>query len=101
MINPDAAAIERGVHVKNEGERPIWLQVTARGVPKDPQPAAEAGLSVERSYYTLDGKKADLAKVRQNDRLVVSIDGLQLRTAATTRWRCSTCCRPASRSNRW
>jgi uncharacterized protein YfaS (alpha-2-macroglobulin family) len=75
VINPDAAAIERGVHVKNEGERPVWLQVTARGVPKDPQPAAESGLAVERNYYTLDGKKADLAKVRQNDRLVVSING--------------------------
>jgi gluconolactonase len=33
-----------------------WLQVTARGVPKEPQPAAEAGLSVERSFYSLDGK---------------------------------------------
>ncbi|WP_428658500.1 alpha-2-macroglobulin family protein [Reyranella sp.] len=75
VINPDAAAIARGVRVKNEGERPVWLQVTARGVPKDPQPAAEAGLAVERSYYTLDGRKADLARVRQNDRLVVSIDG--------------------------
>jgi len=75
VINPDAAAIARGVHVKNEGERPVWLQVTARGVPKEPQPAAEAGLAVERSYYTLDGRKADLAQVRQNDRLVVSIDG--------------------------
>ncbi len=75
VINPDAAAIARGMRVKNDGERPVWLQVTARGVPKDPQPAAESGLAVERSYYTLDGKKADLAKVRQNDRLVVSIDG--------------------------
>ena len=37
--------------------------------------AAEAGLAVERSYYTLDGKAGDLAKVRQNDRLVVSISG--------------------------
>ena len=36
-----------------------------------PKPAS----AVERSYYTLDGKKADLDKVRQNDRLVVSING--------------------------
>ena len=75
VINPDAAAIARGVRVRNEGERPVWLQVTARGVPKEPQPAAEAGLAVERRYYTLDGKAADLATVRQNDRLVVSING--------------------------
>ena len=75
VINPDAAAIARGMHVRNEGERPVWLQVTARGVPKEPQPAAESGLAVERAYYTLDGRKADLARLRQNDRLVVSING--------------------------
>jgi uncharacterized protein YfaS (alpha-2-macroglobulin family) len=75
VINPDRAAVERGVRVRNQGEQPIWLQVTARGVPKDPQPAAEAGLTVERNYYTLDGNTPDLSKVRQNDRLVVSISG--------------------------
>jgi len=75
VLNPDAAAIERGVHVRNQGDRPIWLQVTARGVPKDPQPAATQGLSVSRTFYALDGSAPDLEKVRQNDRLVVSIEG--------------------------
>jgi hypothetical protein len=75
VINPDAAAIEHGVHIRNQGDRPIWLQVTARGVPKEPQSAAVAGLSVGRTFYTLDGQIADLEKVRQNDRLVVSIEG--------------------------
>ncbi|MFI5031528.1 MAG: alpha-2-macroglobulin [Reyranellales bacterium] len=75
VLNPDAAAIEKGVHIRNQGDRPIWLQVTARGVPKEPQSAAVAGLSVGRTFYTLDGKIADLEKVRQNDRLVVSIEG--------------------------
>jgi hypothetical protein len=75
VINPDAAAIEHGMHIRNQGDRPIWLQVTARGVPKEPQSAATAGLSVDRTFYSLDGKIADLDKVRQNDRLVVSIEG--------------------------
>ena len=61
--------------MKNEGERPVWLQVTARGVPKEPQPAATNGLSVTRTYYTLDGKLADLSKMRQTDRAVVSLTG--------------------------
>lgn len=78
VINPDAAQLDRGMRVRNEGDRPIWLQVTARGVPKEPQPAAERGLSVDRSYYTLDGKMPNLANVRQNDRLVVSISGYNL-----------------------
>lgn len=75
VINPDAAALQRGLHVRNQGERAVWLQVTARGVPKDPQPAAQAGLSIVRTYYTLDGSTPDLDKVRQNDRLVVSLSG--------------------------
>jgi hypothetical protein len=75
VLNPDGAAIEKGVHIRNQGDRPIWLQVTARGVPKEPQSAAVAGLSVGRTFYTLDGRIADLEKVRQNDRLVVSIEG--------------------------
>ncbi len=75
VINPDQAAITRGIKVKNEGERAVWLQVTARGVPKEPQPAAANGLSVSRSYFTLRGEEPDFTKLRQNDRLVVSIAG--------------------------
>jgi hypothetical protein len=78
VFNPDGPTLERGLHVKNDGDKPVWLQVTARGVPKDPQPAATEGLSVERSYYTLDGQPADLTKLRQNDRVVVSLEGRNL-----------------------
>jgi uncharacterized protein YfaS (alpha-2-macroglobulin family) len=78
VLNPDAAALARGLHIRNDGDKPVWLQVTARGVPKDPQPAATQGLAVERSYYTLDGQPADLAHLRQNDRVIVSLDGRNL-----------------------
>jgi hypothetical protein len=77
VVNPDAAALGRGLHVKNTGDRPVWVQVTARGVPRDPQPAASVGLSVQRDFLTLDGQTADLTKVRQNDRLIVSLHGRQ------------------------
>ena len=78
VLNPDQAAIARGMRVKNDGERPVWLQVTARGVPKEPQPAAANGLSVQRAVLHARGEKADLARLRQNDRLIVSIDGRNL-----------------------
>ncbi len=54
------------------------MQVTARGVPIDPLPAARAGLSVEREFLTLHGRPVELDKVRQNDRLIVSISGRNL-----------------------
>src|SRR5205085_6644117 len=34
-------------------------------------PAAEKGFKIERRYYTLDGKPADPAKAKQNDRFAV------------------------------
>jgi hypothetical protein len=77
VMNPDAAALARGLRVKNTSERPVWVQVTARGVPRDPLPASSAGLTVRRDFLTLDGQKADLSKVRQNDRLIVSLQGEQ------------------------
>jgi hypothetical protein len=78
VLNADAAALARGMHVTNDGDRPVWLQVTARGVPLDPQPAATEGLTVRRRFLTLKGETADLARVRQNERLIVSIDGRNL-----------------------
>jgi hypothetical protein len=79
VVNPDAAALARGVKIRNEGEQPFWLQVTARGVPKEPLPPATEGLSIDRRYFTFAGEKADLSKVRQNERLVVSLSGRNIR----------------------
>lgn len=78
VINPDAAQVARGLRVKNEADHALWLQVTARGVPKEPQPAASNGLSITRRYYALNGRDANLATVRQNDRVVVSLSGRNL-----------------------
>ena len=41
------------------------------GAPLTPEPAAERGFKIERSYFTLDGEPADPAKARQNQRFVV------------------------------
>jgi len=78
VLNPDQATIEHGLRVGNDGERPVWLQVTARGVPLDPQPAASQGLSVERKFLTFSGEPANLARLRQNDRVIVSLSGRNL-----------------------
>lgn len=78
VLNPDRAAVEKGVRVGNDGDRPVWLQVTARGVPTEPQPAASQGLTVERRFLTLQGRPADLSRMRQNERVIVSIRGRNL-----------------------
>jgi len=78
VVNPDRAAIERGVRLKNDGDGPLWMQVTARGVPNEPLPAGSDGLSVQREFLTLDGRPANLRALRQNDRVIVSISGRNL-----------------------
>jgi uncharacterized protein YfaS (alpha-2-macroglobulin family) len=45
--------------------------VTVNGAPLVPEPAADRGFKIERLYFTLDGKPADPAKARQNDRFAV------------------------------
>jgi uncharacterized protein YfaS (alpha-2-macroglobulin family) len=78
VFNPDAATLARGLKLRNDGDRPIWMQVTARGVPLDPQPAATAGISVKREFLKLDGEPSSLGRVRQNERFIVSISGRNL-----------------------
>jgi len=57
--------------VSNNGEATVQAVVSVSGAPLTPEPAAESGFKIERSYRTLDGKPADPAKARQNDRFVV------------------------------
>jgi uncharacterized protein YfaS (alpha-2-macroglobulin family) len=41
------------------------------GAPLTPEPAAEQGFKIERSYHTLDGETVDPSKAKQNQRFVV------------------------------
>lgn len=66
------------VTVTNEGDVATDAVITVIGAALTPEPPASKGFTVERTFYTLDGKKVDLKgaagstdKVRQNDRFVV------------------------------
>jgi uncharacterized protein YfaS (alpha-2-macroglobulin family) len=59
------------VRVTNAGDAPLQAVVTVTGAPITPEPAADRGFKIERTYYTLDGEKADIAKVKQNQRFAV------------------------------
>jgi alpha-2-macroglobulin len=66
--------MQRGFQVANRGERDVWATSTVTGVPRAPLPAANRRYTIARSYFTLTGEKADLTKLRQNDRVVVWIE---------------------------
>src|SRR5262249_46934534 len=59
------------VKITNTGDAAWQAVVTVSGAPITPEPAAERGFKIERTYYTLDGEKADIAKVKQNQRFAV------------------------------
>ncbi|MEZ5908410.1 MAG: alpha-2-macroglobulin [Hyphomicrobiaceae bacterium] len=68
----------RPLTVTNRSARPTDAVISVMGATARSEPAASNGLEIERSYYTLDGRKVDLESARggtatlgQNERLVV------------------------------
>jgi uncharacterized protein YfaS (alpha-2-macroglobulin family) len=61
----------RPLKVTNAGDAPVQVVVPVSGSPIVPEPAASNGFMIERSYFTLDGKPADVTKAKQNDRFAV------------------------------
>ena len=57
--------------VSNRGAGTVQAVVSVSGSPLTPEPAAERGFKIERSYFTLDGEAADPTKAKQNQRFVV------------------------------
>lgn len=61
--------------LRNLGSAPVWAYQTLRGVPAASLPPAAEGLRISRRYLHLDGSEADPARVRQNDQLLVVLEG--------------------------
>ncbi|WP_426524576.1 alpha-2-macroglobulin family protein [Bradyrhizobium sp. McL0615] len=59
------------VKLTNTGDAPLQAVVSVSGSPVTPEPAASNGFKIERNYFTLDGKPADVSKAKQNDRFAV------------------------------
>jgi hypothetical protein len=59
------------VAVANQSEGKVQAVVSVSGSPLTPEPAAEQGFKIERSYHTLEGEKVDPSKTKQNQRFVV------------------------------
>jgi uncharacterized protein YfaS (alpha-2-macroglobulin family) len=69
---------DRPFIITNTSENEVGAAVTVLGAALTPEPAISRGFTIQRSYYSLDGKKVDLesssggvGRLKQNDRLVV------------------------------
>jgi alpha-2-macroglobulin len=59
------------IKVTNTGDTAVQAVVSVSGAPITPELAASNGFKIDRNYFTLDGKPADVAKAKQNDRFAV------------------------------
>src|SRR4029450_5916570 len=59
------------VVVTNSGDTPLDAVISVSGAPTTPEPAAEHGFTLTRSFHALDGSEAGISKAKQNDRFVV------------------------------
>jgi len=74
LIALGAEQAARGIPLVNRGTRDVWATTTTSYVPAAPLPAANRRLTLSRAHYTLDGRPANLAALRQNDRVVVWLE---------------------------
>ncbi|MGN6582749.1 MAG: MG2 domain-containing protein [Rhizobiaceae bacterium] len=65
------------IRLVNKGADPVQAVVTAVAAPVQPLPAGGNGFSIERGYYTMDGKPADITEATQNERFVVVIEATE------------------------
>jgi len=72
---PAALSLPNGKTVTNRGTGPVYARASVTGAPKEELPPSDEGFSIARAMYTPDGNEADLAKVKQNDLLVVVLTG--------------------------
>ncbi|MGH6735647.1 MAG: alpha-2-macroglobulin family protein [Methyloceanibacter sp.] len=57
--------------VTNRGDTPLDAVISVSGAPTSPEPAADHGFKLERTFHTLDGEEVDIAAAKQNQRFVV------------------------------
>jgi uncharacterized protein YfaS (alpha-2-macroglobulin family) len=67
------ALIGKTIAIANDGENAVQLVTNVSGAPIAPEPAAEHGYAIERTFYKPDGTKIDLKSVSQNERIVVAL----------------------------
>jgi hypothetical protein len=67
-LAPSNAEIAAGYTVANSGARDVWRTLVIRGAPLAAPSAMEAGYTLSKQYFTLDGQPLDPAHLKQNDR---------------------------------
>lgn len=68
------ATDDTSLDVTNSENAPIWLQVTATGLPEGPMQARASGASLSKSLFAMDGGEIDSQSVSRGERMVVLLE---------------------------
>ncbi|MBN9557482.1 MAG: alpha-2-macroglobulin family protein [Alphaproteobacteria bacterium] len=74
-LSPSLAQLNAGISLLNQGGAPVWRTSSATGAPVSPLPARADGLSLTKTVWTMAGQPADLANLKQNQRVIVVLSG--------------------------
>ncbi|HUO91786.1 MAG TPA: alpha-2-macroglobulin [Rhizomicrobium sp.] len=72
---PTYGALNAGITLTNAGDAGVWRETSVQGTPSQPQPADASGLSIKKTVWTLSGQPADLSSLKQNDRVMIVLEG--------------------------
>lgn len=75
FVTPTLGDLATGVSIANKGEKDIWRSVSVQGVPLQPMEPEANGLGLRKSFWTRTGEQVNLSDIKQNDQVVVMIDG--------------------------
>jgi len=71
----DAQRLAAGLVFRNNARGTVWRTLQTSGAPREAPPAMQAGYTIEKRVYRLDGSAADLGSIRQGDRVVIVVSG--------------------------
>jgi uncharacterized protein YfaS (alpha-2-macroglobulin family) len=74
-LAPTLAQLGKGIAILNRGDAGVWRTVSVQGTPSAPLPAEANGLTIKKTVWTMAGQPADLANLKQNDRVMIVIEG--------------------------
>jgi uncharacterized protein YfaS (alpha-2-macroglobulin family) len=74
-LSPSLAQLNAGITLLNRGDAPVWRTSSVQGTPSVPLPAEANGLTLKKTVWTMSGQPADLATLKQNDRVMIVLEG--------------------------
>jgi uncharacterized protein YfaS (alpha-2-macroglobulin family) len=74
-LAPSLDALAHGISVLNKGDAPVWRTVSVQGTPSTPLAAEADGLTLKKTVWTMSGQPADLSQLKQNDRVMIVLEG--------------------------